>query len=271
MSTPAFLGEPEVRHLVEDAPALASPTWLPLGTEWPELEDLAVAHRRLLARRGEVASLSAALPHQFEQEDKDHRDAMAASFAAEGPATDERTPPEERKAALAEADEQLRAANDALDRFVREAVALIEAHVDGWIGDLATRRDGAAEKRREAERLLAEARADEVGVAQLEEWAKRNAGVHERASRRNIPAMRFVTWDSQQAFTPPPEPEADGRPQLVDPPSMVPWDAEQQARRKAAEQRGREREMEKHPERFLPEGVPAPTSVPAAYNEENFK
>ena len=250
MNTPALLGEP---HLTADAPALALPAWLPLGSEWPELEDLATAHRRLLARRAEVIGERAALPRRFEQEDKEHREAMAASFATDGPATDERTPLEEREAATIAADEQLRAANTALDTFVREAVTLIEAHVAGWIGDLATRREGSADKRREAERLLAEARAEEVGVARLSEWAKRNGGVHERAAFRNIPAMRFVTWESQQAYTPPEEVKDDGRPQLVDPPTLPEWDAEQQARRRASMAQARAKEEAQHPERFLPD------------------
>jgi hypothetical protein len=276
MENSALLGEPEPRRFIEDAPACALPAWLPLGSDWPELKERAEAHRRLLARRLQVSDVAAGLPRQFEREDKEHREALAASFAADGPAEDERTPPEERRAALIAAEEQLRAANDALDRFVREAVALIEERVSGWVGDLATRREGSADKRREAERLLAEAREDEDRVARLEQWVKRNGGVHERASFRNIPAMRFVTWDFlDETYTPPAEPEDNGmcglRPVLVNPPSRPLWDAEQQARRVAFERQAQADEQEQHPERYLPDGSPVPTPVPAAYNEENYR
>lgn len=224
----------------------------------------------------QVSNERSALPRQFEQEDKQNREAFAASFAADSPAEDDRTPPEQRKAALVAAEEHLRAANDALDTFVRETVSLIEARVNGWLGDLATRREGSAEKRREAERLLVEAREDEARVARLEQWAKRNGGIAERASHRNIPAVRFVTWDFlNETYTPPEEPEDDGVgglvPVLVNPPSKPLWDVEQQKRRVAFERQSRAEEQEQHPEHFVLDGSPVPQPIPAAYDERNYR
>ena len=259
MNTPGLLGEAGPR-LVDDAPALALPSWLPPGgAGWPVLADLGERHRGLLARQAKLYGERRELEEQFEREDKEHRAAMAASFATDEPSEHELTPPAERQAALTALSEQLRGASDAIDTFLRETVAVIEEHVTAWTGDLTNRREGAADKRREAERLLAEARAEEVGVARLEQWLLRNAGVHERRPFRTIPSMRFVTWDFiEETFMPPPAVEQDGRPQLVDPPSIVPWDAEQQARRKAAERQDRAAEQEEFPERFLPDEMANP-------------
>lgn len=225
MNIPGLLGEAAPR-LADDAPALLSPTWLPpTGTGWPELDDLAEQHRRLLARRVEVYAERSALTDRFEAEDKARHEAQTAAFLAdESDELPEVTSPQEREVALNAASNSTRALNAALDEFLRDAVALIEAHATDWIADLALRREAAAEQRREAERLLAVAREEEVRAARVEQWLQRNAGVHERTSFRTIPRMRFVTFESEEAYTPPREPEDNGygelRPQLVDPPRL---------------------------------------------------
>lgn len=224
------------KRLADDAPAVALPGWLPAASGWDELDALAAEHRQLLSRREEVGSQRFALLRRFEAEDEAHREAMTAAFrentSAELP---EVTPITERNALLAAANEQLRAANDALDGLAAEAIERIEAGAPEWLGDLANRREGAAEQRREAERILAEARAEEVAVARLEEWLRRNAGLHRRAAFRSIPAMRYAAWtEVESSFTPAPEPEDDGmgglRPQVVNPPHGEPWDAERKRR-----------------------------------------
>lgn len=251
MNTPELVES----RLVDDAPALGLPSWLPPdGAGWPELAELREQHQRLLVRQAKLYAARRELEAQFEQEDKGHRAAMAASFAADEPSDHELTPPAEREAALTALNEQLRGASDVIDTFLRETVAVIEQRVTAWSGDLANRREGAAEQRREAERLLAEARAEEVGVARLEQWLLRNAGVHERRPFRTIPSMRFVTWDFvNETFTPPPAVEQDGRPQLVDPPSIAPWDAEKQAAALAFARQSQDNERAEFPERFLPD------------------
>lgn len=225
MESPGLLGEVAPRF-VDDAPALADAGWLPPGgAGWPELAELREQHHRLLARREEVSAEHTTLEERFKAEDKARHEAATAAFLAEEPGElPEVTPPEEREAARKVLSDRGRALASALDEFTRRAVALIEEHVTDWTGDLASRRERAAEQRREAEQLLSAARAEEVAAARAEQWLLRNAGVHERTSFRTIPRLRFVTWESQEAYAPPPEPEENGygglRPQLVDPPRL---------------------------------------------------
>lgn len=234
-------------RLATEAPALTNLDWLPEGAGWPELDDLAADHRRLLAQLSEVATERSALRERFEEEDRVHGEALSAAYRGGGDpdAIPDVTPPDERRAALAAVERRRRAAVDALDGFLSDAIGRLETEAVGWLGDLASRRESAAEQRREAERLLAEARAEEVRAARLEEWVTRNAGLHQRAGFRNIPNFRYVTWVGMQEFTPPPEPEEDGmggyRPQLVDPPSREPWDAERVARAAAVMEKPKRR------------------------------
>lgn len=250
------------RRLADDAPAVTLPGWLPPATGWEALDTVAAEHRALLARRRIVSDDRSELLRRFEAEDAAHREAMTAAFREDTTAElPEVTPLAERNALLAAANERLNAANRALDGFVSEAVARIEAGAPEWLGDLSSRREAAAEQRRESERILAEARAEEVAVARLEEWLKRNAGLHGRAAFRSIPGMRFSAWtEVASSFTPAPEPEEDGmgglRPQIVDPPHGPAWDEERTAARLDSERRAREEEREEHPDRFLPDDDP---------------
>jgi len=110
-------------------------------------------------------------------------------------------------------------------------------------------------KRREAQRLLAEAEAVEAGTWRCGEWIERNAGVHRNLGFNAIPGFRHVGWDSVETMTPPPRPEEDGmgglRPVLVDVPSLPAWDAEQQRRALEYERQARRKEQLEHPERFV--------------------
>ena len=225
MHTPAVLGEVAPR-LADEAPALVDAAWLPPdGAGWPALAELGEQHRRLLARRTEVYAERTTLRDRFDAEDKARHDAQTAAFLADEPGElPEGTAPEDREAVLEAASNRTRALNSALDEFLGGAVVLIQEHVSAWTGDLAARREAAAEQRREAERLLAAAREQEVEAARAEQWLTRNAGVHERTSFRNVPRLRFITWASQASYVPPSEPEENGygglRPQLVDPPRL---------------------------------------------------
>jgi hypothetical protein len=207
------------KRLYADAPAVANPAWLPEGSGWDALEELAVEHRRLIAQRSRLVFERAAVDHRFEQEDEEYCAELSAAMREQRePSADPRTPPEEREAAQRSAAENARAAVQAFDGFVRDAVARIEEEATGWLGDLATRQGHAAEKRREAERLVSAARGEEITAARLERWLKRNAGLDEQFGK--APALRHIPWADMQAYTPAPEPEPDGmggfRPQLVD-------------------------------------------------------
>lgn len=253
MNTPGLLGEAGPR-LVDEAPALASASWLPRSSGVSELDDLAVTHRRLLARRAQLGEEARALHERLDAEDAAHEVALVAGVLADEPADLAAvTPPEERAEAFRALSERALATNAALDQFLRDAVATIEQHAPTWLGELAARCEDAAVKRREAERLLAEAEAVEAGTWRIGEWIERNAGIHRNRGFNAIPGFRHIGWDTVQTFTPPPAVEQDGRPQLVDPPSIVPWDAEQQAQRVAFGRQSRAKEQEEFPERFLPD------------------
>jgi hypothetical protein len=205
---------------VADAPALVSASWLPLESGWPGMDELGAEHRRLLAARSDVSDERWQLLRGFEAEDAAHSEAMTAGFRGDADVTLPKvTPQVDRQAAVGALNARLRAANDALDGFLADAIARIEEEAPAILGDLDSRREDAAEQRREAQRLLAEAEAQEARVWRLREWVTRNAGVHERTLFRNVPGMRFVGWDLIEGFTPPVEPEPDGmgglRPQLV--------------------------------------------------------
>jgi hypothetical protein len=184
------------QRLVMDAPALTSRSWLPTNSGITWLDDLGTEHRRLLAGREAADSERSALAQRFEREDDDRRQAYTAS-ARSGHEPDVASPtaPDERRALLADAEARVAAANDALDGFLTDAIATIEERASDALDDLAERLDDAAEKRREAQRLVAEADAVESRTWRLDEWMRRNAGVHPRPAFKRVPAFRFAGWD----------------------------------------------------------------------------
>lgn len=194
-------------RLVYVAPALAKHTWLPTdsGIDW--LDSLGADHRRLLAARAAVGAERSELPRLFEREDEARREALTLGFRT---GRDADLPPrrtsDERAAALAAVDEQLDAAQSALDSFLAEAVAAIEDRAPEWLAGLGSRRTAAAEKRREAQRLVAEADALETTTWRLRHWIERNAGTHERRLFRTEPSFRYVGWDLVQTLAAPPPP-----------------------------------------------------------------
>lgn len=201
----------EPHELIHETPTFTNPAWLPLdsGIEW--LDDLGRDHRRLLAAQAATASERARLAAQFEQEDEDRREALAVSLRTGRDAdVPDPTTPDQRAAALAELDQRLAAHRDALAGFIRDAIQTLEEQTPGWLADISASRAEAVEKRLEAQRLLAEADAQEARMWRLGEWVKRNGGVHERASFRNVSDFRFVTWAFVTTLTPrPTQPDVD--------------------------------------------------------------
>jgi hypothetical protein len=214
-----------------DAAAFTSPDWLPeaSGIEW--LDSLGADHRRLLgAYRGAMAAHGAAVDAR-DRALVQRREALALAVRTDRDADVPDAATVERRAqeVIAAAEEQTRAAADALRGFVADVVAAVEERGVEWLGLLASRRDVAAEKRAEAERLLAEAAAVEAGVWHLEEWVTRNAKLHQRPSFRNVPAARFLTWTGAQELRPPVPPSPDGMPTLLEAPPLPRWDGERAA------------------------------------------
>jgi len=238
---PSLIEIPPPR-LVTDAPALTAPTWLPTDSGIGWLDSLGADHRRLLAARAVAARAVAALPERFQDEDRGRAEALSLGLrAGREPDLAPATTPEQRSAAIAAADERLAAANAALDSFLADAIATIEERAPEWLGGLADRRERAAVQRQEAARLLAEAEAEDAACWRLGEWIERNAGTHPRPSFRNVPAVRYVGWDTVESLRPPAPPSDDDRPQLIDPPSLPDWDADRAARATALGERQRAR------------------------------
>jgi hypothetical protein len=118
-----------VAALLADVPAFASPSWLPEGVGWPELDERAATHRRLLAARREVVAEATALSEQYRREDAAYQEAMTSGFLADDagklPTV---TPREDREEARRDLRDRALALDSALARFVTETVAAVEEH-----------------------------------------------------------------------------------------------------------------------------------------------
>ena len=198
-------------RLVDEAPVLATGKWLPTnsGIEW--LDSLGTDHQRLLAARRQAAETQVGLKEYFETEDRAREEAMTLAIrTGRDVSTPQVTSGEQRRELLATLDQQIDAANKALDGFIQDAIAAIEQHADEWLGDLANEREAAEQRRQAAERAMNAALADMERAWRLEQWVKRNAGIHERPSFRNIETLRFVGWDLVLTLRAPKKPESDG-------------------------------------------------------------
>lgn len=164
--------------LVADAPALAKPGWIP-KTEWKELEEIRETHLRLLRARAEAGHAVSEIERRHEAEDEERATALqeAARLGVEHDLAAP-TPPEERKAELAPAEERLTAVADALDEFLREAETFVEDHVDDWFGDLDATDAEAMERWEEAKRVAEQAKAEVASRKKLRMWLGREAGRH---------------------------------------------------------------------------------------------
>lgn len=212
MNIPVTTGrDPQAFRLLIDAVALSSPGWLPVGTGWEGLDDLAAEHRRLLAVRGEVGAERAALIRQYEDEDARTSAALRESFRPGGDnEMPEVTAAPERSAALRAVNERLAAANEVLDEFLNDTVAHIEAATPEWLGRLSEQREESALKRREAARLLREAEEDEMRLRVLRGWVERNGGIDPRPMFSKPSPMRFMGWDYMAAnYRPPAESDTE--------------------------------------------------------------
>ena len=182
-------------RMLEEAPVLAKPGWLPLDSGWPELDALAAEHRRILDAHRSVLQRSAAVRSGFEAEDAAAADAMRAAFRdGEAPPDVEVTPPDEREAMIRDAERQARAASEGLEEFLRQAAQTLNEHGEAWLDDITAADRAAQAKREEAAALLRSAEADEMRLRIVRQWVTRNAGLHERNSFRSLPT-RFAAWD----------------------------------------------------------------------------
>jgi hypothetical protein len=150
-----------------------SADWLPQGL-WPALDRLRAEHLRL---RGQVADELAALAElnqDVRDEDAAHAERLREAHRAGRPdaVDDLHTPEEERTARHAAIEQRLWDGVVVLSEATDAVIEAFREHEDEWLADLRRRLEGAQEKRREAQRLLAEAQADEFHVHMLGQWSR---------------------------------------------------------------------------------------------------
>jgi hypothetical protein len=148
-----------------------SEQWLPAGL-WDELDR--VRDRHVTVRSRVLAELRTlrGLESKFAKEDRDYDARLRDAHRTGDPGTvkDKRTAVEKRTAQRDAVERRLWAGVTVLAEVADEAIALIREHEDEWLGDLRARLEGAQEKRREAERLVAAAKREEWLVARLGKW-----------------------------------------------------------------------------------------------------
>ena len=145
-----------------------SPAWLPEGV-FSELDAVRAEHHRL---RGQVAAdLEAldALSSRFRREDAEHAERLRQAHRDGSPtsAEDHRTPGDQRAAERAAIEERLWAGIHVFAEHADLVIETVREHEDDWLADLRARLVPAQDKRRQAEALLAEARAEEFRLHQL--------------------------------------------------------------------------------------------------------
>lgn len=153
-----------------------SAAWLPEGL-WPELDDLRSEQLRL---RGQVASeLEAlrALKARFRKEDAEHEEGLLQAQRDGEPASaeDRRTSPEERAAERAAIEERLWAGVRVFAEHADRIIETVRHHETEWLADLRSRLTPAQEKRRRAQELVAEAKAEEWHLYRLGQWLQTTA------------------------------------------------------------------------------------------------
>jgi hypothetical protein len=174
------LEEPQARKALRECLTggqVTSPSWLP--TQGPLAESLADLRSRHLDRLGSASAAVAEwrrLSAAFEREDTQHVEALRQAVASreETPA-DTRTAEADRNDQLKALRERVEAEVVALAAVVEGIVAELREREDGLVAELAAELTPAAAKRREAERLLAEARAEEFSLTTTAKWLQRCA------------------------------------------------------------------------------------------------
>lgn len=171
---------PDVRRRLSLTESLrghsTSPGWLPPGI-WPELDEL--RDEQLRHRRQAVAAIEAreALLAGYAAEDAEHTEALrqAAREGTRAPDEDGRTAPEQRDRERTTIEERLWAAIDVFAEHADRVIEFLREHENEFLADLRSRLEPAQEKRREAEALLAEAKAEEFRLYTLGRWVQATA------------------------------------------------------------------------------------------------
>ena len=151
--------------------------WLPPEAECPELADLRTEHLRLLGVVHEThAKLAELRREQKSAEDRRAAAVREAILAGKDPAKVKVAVPDE--VAVARADRDCESACEALEIFVRRALAEIEQTAPTIEANIANRLSAAEAKRLEARRLLAEADRLAADPKRLLNWLDRYVTVN---------------------------------------------------------------------------------------------
>lgn len=154
-----------------------SDRWLAAAVDLaPELKELHDEHVRLRGRLAEQLAEMERIDAAFTNEDARFQDALRRAFR-DGLAAprDERTSPEVRRAQRSVAEERVWAAAEVLADHADKVTAAFREHEDAMLGRVRQQAIGAVEQRREAEELLAKARAKEWQAHRFAGWVLNEA------------------------------------------------------------------------------------------------
>lgn len=157
-------------------PVVLDPEWLPAANPWEELDELREVHVRLCRRRRELHDASRQITARHEAEDQAVLAArkLAATRGSE-PELPQVTPPEQRKAELAEVGPQSAAVLEALLDHVDALVETIYERSGQWLGELDEIEGEIAERYNAKLRELDAIKAEKGKTYRLRHWVERTA------------------------------------------------------------------------------------------------
>lgn len=153
-----------------------SPSWLPERV-WPELDALRDEQLRLRFQVTDALEALDALTARFKSEDEGHAEQLRQAHRDGAPTSseDRRTPAEQRVAERTAVEERLWAGVHVFAEHADRVIETIREHEDEWLADLRSRLVPAQEKRRRADALVVEAKAQEFELYRLGQWVQANA------------------------------------------------------------------------------------------------
>lgn len=169
-----------------------SAQWLPEGL-WPELDELRGEQLRMRAQVAVELDALEALDRKHRLEDREHQQRLRQAHRDGDPssAEDPRTPAGQRAAERAAIEERVSAGLHVFAEHAERVIDCVREHEDEWLADLRSQLTVAEGQRREAERLVAEAKADEFHVQRLGMWVQVTAD-DEALGRQPAPTRQPV-------------------------------------------------------------------------------
>jgi hypothetical protein len=144
--------------------------WLPAGLS-PELDELRTNSLRLRGRAANDLRAMEQLHREQQDEDRKHQVALQHALRdGEGVPEDRRTSPEVRQSQHANLQERLDADILVMAEVADKIIEKLREQEPNILGTLRVGLNGAQDKRREAERLIAEAESEEWRIHRLGQW-----------------------------------------------------------------------------------------------------